>query len=648
MKKIFTLLAVMLFVCGSVSAQKKWTSVIVNGDMEGAQDPMWSSFWVHDWRAAGWDFNPDSGQQYDSSTETETSPGQFQGFAQIVEDPANASNHCARVIIRSKEEADAAGNTTTDSGNNKPDWAEWDSQFFIYATDSIPQGKQVRLTMKVKGEKAGTMQTQAHFTPGNYNHYQLFGDIEYGTEWTSIEVEAIVSADHTQASSGKGFQSVAFNLSTMQDGNTVYFDDIKLEVKDQDSGDDTLEGYVNFLRKGTLSADKINSYTSFTGRDGKVGQDVQARVVNDPVDGQPALNVTTIGWNASSILKNAEGTDSLDAEGEPVYGYYYIKEEGDTLKNSQGNYGMDDWQTQFFATVKHAFKEGENYKFVLWGRAARVDGQPLEEEISIDTQVHTMPGQYKHYDFVGSLSLNEEWQRFEFGNDDEPRQIASQANGCQTVAFNCNKYKDHAVELYFRFEELSFEKKKVVDSERALDTEAVTLPLAADEEPIVGKIDMNNALTALGVDKPIYNFIDSDKPMKFIVIDPETESEKFVDVDLSAGPGIDADGHYTSDMNSIILETNEDESKDGILAINISNCGVALEAGKSIDTKFAVEHDFWRYVYNVSFIDKDVYTGVSEVKAESKANTLYDLMGRQLNKAAKGLYIMNGKKVLVK
>ena len=639
MKKIFTLLAVMLFVCGSVSAQKKWTSVIVNGDMEGAQDPMWSSFWVHDWRAAGWDFNPDSGQQYDSSTETETSPGQFQGFAQIVEDPANASNHCARVIIRSKEEADAAGNTTTDSGNNKPDWAEWDSQFFIYATDSIPQGKQVRLTMKVKGEKAGTMQTQAHFTPGNYNHYQLFGDIEYGTEWTSIEVEAIVSADHTQASSGKGFQSVAFNLSTMQDGNTVYFDDIKLEVKDQDSGDDTLEGYVNFLRKGTLSADKINSYTSFTGRDGKVGQDVQARVVNDPVDGQPALNVTTIGWNASSILKNAEGTDSLDAEGEPVYGYYYIKEEGDTLKNSQGNYGMDDWQTQFFATVKHAFKEGENYKFVLWGRAARVDGQPLEEEISIDTQVHTMPGQYKHYDFVGSLSLNEEWQRFEFEQD-----ITSDQTGTSTVAFNLNIYKDADNTYYFRNIEFCCNEADATDEERTLGEENAPLPIPAKDQETTVNFDMSSAISTLLVEDFKEFLLDNN--MKTQAAEG-AYNEDPVSIGQD-GAALDENGVAVADGGVICFDVDPDASNNNIAVMTIANLGTEFSADQTINSRICFMHKGWYYVYNLQFVDPVIYNNISNVAVQKTNSTIYDLTGRKVSKPTKGIYIMNGKKFVQK
>ena len=42
-------------------------------------------------------------------------------------------------------------------------------------------------------------------------------------------------------------------------------------------------------------------------------------------------------------------------------------------------------------------------------------------------------------------------------------------------------------------------------------------------------------------------------------------------------------------------------------------------------------------------------TGIEEVKGENgKVKTIYDLQGRKVNTSSKGLYIINGKKVLVK
>ena len=44
-----------------------------------------------------------------------------------------------------------------------------------------------------------------------------------------------------------------------------------------------------------------------------------------------------------------------------------------------------------------------------------------------------------------------------------------------------------------------------------------------------------------------------------------------------------------------------------------------------------------------------VATGVEEVKAESgKVKAIYDLQGKEVENPSKGIYIINGKKVLVK
>ena len=155
-------------------------------------------------------------------------------------------------------------------------------------------------------------------------------------------------------------------------------------------------------------------------------------------------------------------------------------------------------------------------------------------------------------------------------------------------------------------------------------------------------------MKTLEVEGDINHFVEDTKTLKVKYVNPETDDDTYADVDLTAGVNIDANGNWVeSDANAIILELS-DETADNTLALNITNNGISLEAGKSIDAKFVFEKDYWRYLYNVSFIDAEAYAGVSEVTVAPKNNVMYDLMGRQLNKAAKGLYIMNGKKVLVK
>lgn len=624
MKKIFTIMAALLLVSTGAFAQKRWTNLVVNGSMEGEQDPTWSSFWCHDWRR-GVEFDPATGQQYDGG---DTEIGQFQGFAEIVEDPANPNNHCARVIIRTEEQADETGNKIKPDGSSS--LASWDSQFFIYANEVIPSGKLVKMTLKVKGEKAGSFETQAHWAPGDYNHYQLFGNINYTTEWTTVEVEATVSTSHTQEENGKFFQSVAFNLSTMTDGNTVYFDDVRLEVKDQEEAHE-LEGWFNFLRKGTLSDDKIGDFTNFTGRDGADGRDLPARVVNDPLDGQPALNVTGVYYNATMEVKSTdeEGNETITVE------QICIKENGDTIKNNNGSVinGIDDWATQFFVTIPHKFVTNQHYKVVFSARA--------DKPAQIQSQIHRNPGDYLHYEMLGNFDLTEEWQTFEF----EDNTISSSQNGGYTIAFNCNVKKDEIVNYYFRFDEFCANSADVKDEERVLASETIKLPVPAVDKDVNAEVDMTAAVETLSIDNLLA--FANDNTMKVKKEEGYTEG-----LQATTGVFLDENGLYTEEENGIILTLDEDNTVGNKAVFNVANVGVEWAADKTADTKILFEEEGWCYLYNITFVSEEAYSqylGVSSMSVDKKnSGVIYDLTGRKVAKAGKGLYIMDGKKFISK
>jgi len=55
-------------------------------------------------------------------------------------------------------------------------------------------------------------------------------------------------------------------------------------------------------------------------------------------------------------------------------------------------------------------------------------------------------------------------------------------------------------------------------------------------------------------------------------------------------------------------------------------------------------------IINANSISLGVLNGIEEIEAAKckKANTLFNLNGQKVNKAKKGLYIINGKKVIIK
>lgn len=608
MKRIFTFFAAALLSSGAF-AQAEWKNLVVNSSMEEEQDPEVSSFWCHEWRV------PEE---------------QFDGPALIVEDPTNPENHCARVVCRSQEQAQADGTMIADGDHI----AGWDSQFFVYATEPIPAGKELRLTMRIMAEKEADPGTQAHNLPGDYNHWQCFGNPHFTTTWTKWTATITVSNDMVggvddDGNALKGFQAIAFNLADFRDGNIYYFDDIKLEMRDP-KGPEEFAGWFNFLRHGTLTEQHFGNFTTFTGRDGADGVDRKARIVEDPIDGQPALNVTAIGWNGvkKEPVLDEEGNPVLDENGQPTFTetQVHVKENGDTLTN------IDNWQTQFFVTVPHQFGTGQRYKLVMWARA--------DKDATLETQAHLMPGGYKHWDMVGQLNLTPEWQQFVFGDDDaNPSTITSDQNTCQTIAFNCNVLKEDN-NYYFRFDEFSFNAADVTEEERTLDKETVMLPVPepGKEEGATGTIDFSKCLEMLETSS-FENLVNENMTV-------QNGEETFAVIDVSAGGYITEKGWLTDEESPIALEFGEVSDSDPTLSVTVFNDGESF-AGKTIDTAFRYEYNNWFYLFNVTMVPEQTYQGVSELTIQPRQQgVIYDLSGRRVQQAGKGIFIRDGKKFI--
>ena len=178
-------------------------SEIKNGTCEGS---LVDNYWVHEWWCHEW----------------RTSAAQFDGAANIVRDPADPNNHCCAVVIRSEEEAKAAGNMIEANGKI----AGWDSQFFITLGEdlALKEKDQIRLKMKIKADAPQEADTQTHKAPGAYMHWACAGNVDFTTEWKEFD-----SGVQTMASNQAGMYTIAFNLSKGIH-NTVYFDDIQVIV----------------------------------------------------------------------------------------------------------------------------------------------------------------------------------------------------------------------------------------------------------------------------------------------------------------------------------------------------------------------------------------------------------------------------------
>ncbi len=117
-------------------------------------------------------------------------------------------------------------------------------------------------------------------------------------------------------------------------------------------------------------------------------------------------------------------------------------------------------------------------------------------------------------------------------------------------------------------------------------------------------------------------------------------------------------GYTTTNTPSGGLEFNLSgecvEPGDGVFGIYIENGEIYTFSNADIEDDFKAtaqicfQLNSCRYIIDITFLSEDLYTGINnvEVAAPSKSNAIYDLSGRRVSKAVKGVYIQNGVKIL--
>ena len=592
MKKFFTLFVAALL-SGNVFAQSQWTDYVVNGDFEGDDT---SCFWSHDWA----DDNIN------------------QGPIRVVEDPTQPGNHVAIV-------------STRDLFEDEGSLDSWTFQFFVTLPNVvIEEGDELRLTMRIRADKAADSETQAHNTPGDYNYWNMYGNIGFTTEWQTVVKEALIGANQAHSEGGgKEMHTVAFNLYVLKEANNYYFDDVKLEIRKAEAPHE-LTGWLEMVRNGIDSNDMTQfangTFTTFTGRDGVPGIDQPARIVNDPLDGQPALEVKSV---AASYMK-----ENLDEEGnvQSTTPMYIVREGNQNADHQVGDsIELTNWQSQFFVTGPHVFRAGQKIRFVIEARA--------EHPTDIETQIHRGPGDYLHYQLFGNLSLTEEWQRWEFEQD-----VTSEQNGGSTVAFNLNVYKDADNTYYFRNIELSCNDADATLEERTLGSEDIVLPIPAKDQETTVNFDMSNAVSALLV--PDFNEFLLESNMK-TQAEEGALSEEEVSIGQD-GAAIDENGNAVADGGVLSFDVDPDASENNIAVITIANLGKEFTPEESISTSICFVQKGWYYIYNIKFVDNAIYNNIANITKANENGTIYDLTGRKVINPTKGIYIMNGKKFIQK
>ncbi|MCR4603457.1 MAG: DUF4859 domain-containing protein [Prevotella sp.] len=167
--------------------------------------------------------------------------------------------------------------------------------------------------------------------------------------------------------------------------------------------------------------------------------------------------------------------------------------------------------------------------------------------------------------------------------------------------------------------------------------EYLMLPVSGEEQVV--PIDLSKAAAALGV--TVDDLMDEANAYLHGMTDASVYGPE---CNVFDGLNFDLDGFYDLEGN-IFLSFEQDGEATNALVF----CDEKVADDYYVSGKFCFLIDNKQYVYNVKFVSPAIYTGIKLVDSDSNTqDRMYDLSGRQVVKAKKGLYIMNGKKVVVK
>ena len=318
---------------------------------------------------------------------------------------------------------------------------------------------------------------------------------------------------------------------------------------------------------------------------------------------------------------------------------FYVNGDGDTgskvaTPNGNGEYvivskneASFDWDSQFWiGTPEGALPAGEKFHIEFKYKAS--------DDATVNTQTHSSPsGGYLTWHCLGSdLSFTKEWKTFT-----QDVTLESDMAGWRSVAFNLNflrssntyYFKDVVLQVPEKTgENISFtvgtvgwatySSSKNVDLGTVKGYAASYMGSYIKLTPVT-QVPAGDAVIIEAVGKQTFSVIPS--------------ATAITDNDLSV-----SDGSVTGDGSTKYALGK----KGGVVGFVKVKDGVTIPAGKAYLTIPASARDF------IGFAD-DETTGINAVEQATKSdNQYFNLAGQRVAQPTKGLYIVNGKKVIIK
>lgn len=172
-----------------------------------------------------------------------------------------------------------------------------------------------------------------------------------------------------------------------------------------------------------------------------------------------------------------------------------------------------------------------------------------------------------------------------------------------------------------------------VEEIEVVGTENITLPLTVEGKSV--NIDIKKAAEALGTT------VDQLAEAK-VLRGMTAEGTYGVSSDFFDGLTFDLRGNCVTDEGALYFEIEPND--DGTAKLT-TYCIEAVADDFTAMGQFCIQVGSKQYVYSVKFVSDAIFTGIDTVAVSSKkADKIYDLQGREVKTAKRGLYIQNGRK----
>ena len=260
----------------------------------------------------------------------------------------------------------------------------WEAQAAQDFGSAFEVGATYFLRFNVKGSAAGSI-SAGFQNASDYSSAGDFGSVDFTTEWKTIELTCTCTAG--------GGTRLIFSFGAF--AGDIFIDNLTLSVVP--TGEEKVWG--NAITNSDLEGTQTVSFVSKEN-----GGDAAGAMI------------------ASTII------DGIGKDGS----------RGIMVKSFAG--ATNDWDAQFWIVLPELFPAGTEYRVSFDYRASA--------NVTAGTQAHGEPGNYIHWDMIGSPAFTTEWQHYEKSGVLSAQQ-AGDPNTFKSIAFNLSIDKANDVEFYF-------------------------------------------------------------------------------------------------------------------------------------------------------------------------------------------------------